>query len=306
MRRLLVHRDFILALAVVLGLLAGQGAHLAEPLVLPALGVVMTLSTLGVTGSIFRRPRELIVPVLAGLAMNFLALGGLLLGLQALFIREAAIATGFVIMAAVPPAVAVIPFTDLLGGNRTFSLVATMGCYLGALVITPLLAVGLLGAQVIQPGKVLVILLELIVAPLVLSRLLLKLGWAGRLERIKGPLTNWCFFLVTYTIVGLNRQLILGQPELLAPVALVALLSTFVWGEVIARSGRRLGLAAPTATSLVLLGTLKNYGLSGGLALTLFDTKTAVPATVSTVFMIIYIIWLGWQGRRREKRDGPS
>jgi bile acid:Na+ symporter, BASS family len=42
----------------------------------------------------------------------------------------------------------------------------------------------------------------------------------------------------------------------------------------------------------VLLGTLKNYGLAGGLALSFFDTKTALPSTVSVVFMIIYIIWL--------------
>jgi BASS family bile acid:Na+ symporter len=45
-------------------------------------------------------------------------------------------------------------------------------------------------------------------------------------------------------------------------------------------------------TSLVLLGTLKNYGLAGGLALALFSKNTSVPATVSAVFMIVYIIRL--------------
>jgi BASS family bile acid:Na+ symporter len=50
-----------------------------------------------------------------------------------------------------------------------------------------------------------------------------------------------------------------------------------------------------TLTSLILLGTLKNYGLAGGLALTLFSKQTAIPATVSVIFMIVYIIWLGFK-----------
>ncbi len=306
MRRWFVHRDVILSLALVLGLLAGHLAGRTEVLVLPALAVVMTLSTMGVPGSVLRSPRELAAPMLAGLAVNFGLLGLILLGLQTLLITEPAIATGFVIMAAVPPAVAVIPFTDLLGGNRAFSLVATIGCYLGALVITPVVTVSLLGSQVIQPGKVLVILVELIAVPLAVSRLLRRTGWAQRLENLKGPLTNWCFFVVTYTIVGLNRELILGQPALLAPVALIAVVSTFAWGEIIAGAGRLLRIEPPTVTSLVLLGTLKNYGLAGGLALALFDTRTAVPATVSTVFMIVYIIYLGVKGRRRMKNAEPS
>ncbi len=50
----------------------------------------------------------------------------------------------------------------------------------------------------------------------------------------------------------------------------------------------------------MLLGTLKNYGLAGGLALSFFDTKTALPSTVSVVFMIIYIIWLEFQKKWSE------
>jgi len=52
-----------------------------------------------------------------------------------------------------------------------------------------------------------------------------------------------------------------------------------------------------TLVSLLLLGTLKNYGLAGGLALTLFSKETSVPATVSSVFMIVYIVWLEFKRR---------
>lgn len=63
-------------------------------------------------------------------------------------------------------------------------------------------------------------------------------------------------------------------------------------GSRIEKAGALLLLPEKVLTSLVLLGTLKNYGLAGGLALALFSKKTSVPATVSAVFMIVYIIWL--------------
>jgi BASS family bile acid:Na+ symporter len=47
----------------------------------------------------------------------------------------------------------------------------------------------------------------------------------------------------------------------------------------------------------VLLGTLKNYGIAGGIALTLFSKEAAMPSTVSAVIMILFIIWLEYRKR---------
>ena len=55
--------------------------------------------------------------------MNYLLLGGLLLALNALFIHNEALRAGPVTLAAVPPAVAVIPFSAFLKGDETFSLI---------------------------------------------------------------------------------------------------------------------------------------------------------------------------------------
>ena len=121
-------------MALTLGLLSGGGARWTEKAILPALALVMTLSTMGVPGSIFLSPRKLVVPALVGLAVNYGVLGSLLLGTSSLFIGEEALRNGFVIMAAVPPAIAVIPFSVILNGNQTFALVATLGCYLLSLI----------------------------------------------------------------------------------------------------------------------------------------------------------------------------
>ena len=285
------NRNFILTLSLILGLLWGKGAQWTEGATLPALALVMTLSTMSVPGSSFRSFRAFLGPALTGIAMNYLILGTFLIGLTTLLIHDEALRAGFILIAAVPPAVAVIPFTFFLKGNGTLSLIGTIGAYLSALVITPLVATGFLGLGVIDPFKLLVILIELILAPLIVSRILVRIGMDSRLEPVKGAITNWSFFLLSYTIVGLNRELILHHPLSLLP-ALIAVASTFGLGWAIEGGGKLFHVPHKTLTSLILLGTLKNYGLAGGLALALFSKNTSVPATVASVFMTVYIIWL--------------
>jgi BASS family bile acid:Na+ symporter len=105
--------------------------------------------------------------------------------------------------------------------------------------------------------------------------------------------------LVTYTIVGLNQDIFLSHPQVLLPVVFISVMSTFLLGWIIEGVSRLFKVDQKTRTSMVLLGTLKNYGLAGGLALTFFNHQTAVPSTVAVVFMVIYIIWLEFKKRRQ-------
>lgn len=300
------NRNFLLISAIILGLSLGQGARFIEPGIVPLLALVMTLATMGVPGSIFLAPRTLWRPALVGLVMNYGVLGGFILVLNELLIRDQALWEGFVIMMAVPPAVAVIPFTNLLKGNSSFSLIATVGCYLGALIIMPLITLGLLGADLVDRGKLITIMIELVLLPLIFSQVLRKTGWARRIDPLKGAITNWSFFLLVYTIVGLNRAVFLHRPLTLVPVAVIALGSTFFLGWLIQRLGSFFRIDPQILTSLTLLGTHKNTGLAAGLALALFSEKTAVPSTVTTIFMISFFIWLSLQDRRVSVADRDS
>jgi len=283
-------------LSIILGLLWGKGAQWTEGVTLPALAIVMTISTMNVSRSVFRSFRDILAPAMAGIVMNYFILGTFILGLSALLIHDEALKVGFVIIAAVPPAVAVIPFTLFLKGDNFFSLIGTIGAYLGALFIMPLMALGFLGSGLYDPFKLILIMMELILIPLISSRILIRIKMDSFLNPVKGAITNWGFFLLTYTIVGLNRELILHNPLSFLPVALISVASTFLLGWGIEGVGKVFRLQPKILTSLLLLGTLKNYGLAGGLALALFSKKTAAPATVSAVFMIVYIIWLEFKG----------
>jgi BASS family bile acid:Na+ symporter len=289
---LLRNRNFILIAALAFGFLWEGGARLTEKAVLPALALVMTLSTMGVSGSVFLSPRKLLAPAFWGIALNYGILGGLLIGLSRLFIGEDALRDGFVIMSAVPPAVAVIPFSVILNGNQNLALIATMGCYLAALVLTPLIALQFLGASFGDPGKIGTIMVELILLPLFLSRILVWTRMAKRIDPFKGTITNWSFFLIVYTIIGLNRQLFFDRPMALVPPDLIAFASTFFMGWAVEWVSRLIRVDPRTTVTLVLLGTHKNTGLAAGLALALFSKKTAVPASITTIFMLVYIIWL--------------
>ena len=298
LKGLLRDRNFILSLAIILGLLLGQGSQWTVNLVLPVLAFVMMLSTTDVTGSLFRSPRTLLTPLLAGVTLNYVMLGGIILLLSYLIIPEGPLRTGFVVLAAVPPAVGVIPFTGFLDGDVEFSLIACLSSYLGAFIATPLILFTLLGLSAGFQVRLFTTMFQLIVIPLFLSRILVYTGVASRIAPVKGTLLNWSFFLVVYTSVGLNREVLLSQPLSLIPAAVITVATTFLLGYLIERAGRVIQLDPKKVVSMVLLGTSKNAGFAAGLALTLFDRQTAIPSTIQTIFMLSYVIFLDLKKRR--------
>ncbi len=301
--RLLKNRDFIFILAICLGLGSGQLAQGIKWAVLPALAVIMTVSTLGIPGSLFKNPRAMLRPVAMGILMSFIVQGGLLIGLGQWLVSDKTLWTGIVLVASVPPAVAIIPFTGLLKGNTTFSLIATIGGYLSGLVITPLICLAILGASLIHPAKILLILAELVIAPIILSRILAYKGVDTAILPYKGLITNWGFFVVIYTIIGLNRTVFFKDPVFILPVIIICFIGTFVLGAFIEIICHSLKVEKPLRISINLLGTQKNAGTAAGIGLVLFGKTAALPAAVFTIFMIVYFISLGlrqqWQRKKK-------
>ena len=192
--KVIKNRNFVLFLALFSGLFVPYGAAQTRSFALPALAVVMTLSTLGISGKMFRSIGGLIRPAAVGIVMNYFILGGFILLLNALLIRDEGLWAGFVIVAATPPGVAIISLTDFMHGNRWLSLMGTVGGYLGALAVMPLVIFSFLGTAFFEPSKLLITIGQLIIAPLVASRILIYAGLDKRIEPIKGGLTNWSFF----------------------------------------------------------------------------------------------------------------
>ncbi len=295
---LLRNTGFILALAFIIGLALPKGATETSPAATPLLALIMTLSVMGASPKLFLDFKRVLRPILISLLLNYAVLTFTLIGLSSILIPDYELWAGFVILAAVPPAVAVIPFTYRLDGDVDFSLVGMVASYLAALFIIPLISIAFLGTSLIQPGRLLITLGELIAIPLGVSQLLRRTGIASRLEKYRGPIINWSFFVVVYTIVGLNQAAFLGQPLILLRISLIAFVSTFVLAYLIDRLARFLGRNKPNRISLILLGTRKNYGLAAAIALALFSPRATIPAAVAMVFAIVHFIWLTFWVKR--------
>ena len=289
---LLTNRNFIFILAVVLGLVFPQIAGWTELVSMPALALAMMLAALNVPNDFFHTPKALIRQALVGIIMTYAIQGGLLILMGSLIIRDQNLWAGLVLVAISPTAVAVIPFTGILDGNIAYSLVGTVAAYLAALVIMPLVFLLVLGVNIAQPGKLVVIMLELIVLPLILSRVIIYLNIQNYLTKYRGVITDWSFFIVLYTIIGLNRDLIFSKPQMIMPIAAIFFISIFFLGYLIEKACIIFKVNQNSAISLMLLGTLKNQGISGGLAISLFSRETAFPAAVSSMVMIMFLIWL--------------
>lgn len=302
LKRLLRNRNVLFPVALTLGLLLPQAASLASHLVLPALALTMIISTMEIGNDIFSRPRQLLLPAFIGIVMNYVLLSGVIITLGALLLRDEKLWRGIVLLAAVPPAIAVIPFSVFLDGNKDLSLIGTVGAYMGGLVVMPLITFTLLSPAAFDPIRLLVAVFELIILPLLISRFMISEKLNKNVAPWKGGITNWSFFLIMYTLVGLNSNVFLSMQPVLLTIAIIAISTNFILGYLIEWISKIFKISPSTRTGLVLLGTLKNQGMAGGLALTIFGKEAAIPAAVFTASMIVYIVWLDLLQRFKQRR----
>ncbi|MBN1855793.1 MAG: hypothetical protein JW846_02435 [Dehalococcoidia bacterium] len=293
LKALFRNNSFILLLALVVGVAFGNGATYTRPAVTPLLAVIMTLSLVGVSSSVFSGGRRLVKPALTALLLNYVLLGGLYVLLSFVLLDDPGLRAGFVLIAAVPPAVAVIPFTYKLGGDVSFTLVGSVAGHLAAFALMPLMTVGLLGSSLVEPSQLLLALVQLVAAPFLISRLLRMSGPIVKwLDKYRGLLLNWGFFVVVYTIIGLNSSAFLRFDRAIIPVAIISFCCTFVIAHVVFWGSRLVAPARDLRVSYAVMGAWKNYGLAGGIALLYFGQVAALPAAVTTAFAIVNFVVL--------------
>ncbi len=218
-----------------------------------------------------------------GIGFAFLAtygaLGGLVLAFAQLT-QEADLRSGWVLVAAVPPAVGVVPITSFLRGNVRGALIADAVHYVLGLVMVPLVSVALLG-QSVPLGDLVLQTLLLIGVPMVLSRPLQR--WS-KVHDMRATAVSVSFFFLVLAIAGSARGVLLGRLDLVAGLSLFAVLRTFGLGLLVfaAALGLRLSRDARIAASTFV--GFKNLGLTVVLASTVFGAVASLPAVVSLIF----------------------
>jgi BASS family bile acid:Na+ symporter len=286
------NRNILFISSIVLGIAVGEWARYTKAWMLPALAVALALSSTQVEADAFRPWRKLIRPTWMSVLLNFVLQGATILILGRVLVPERELWPGFVMAAAVPPAVGVVSFTDVAGGDVTFSLLGMVGAYLSSLLITPAMVLLLAGESSVHPLDLVRILVQLVLVPLLASRLLLASPLKQPIARWRGTIANWVFALVLFTSTGLNRQVFLGEPRLVMLISLVTLLRTFGLAITIDQVLKHWHTNRATRISYVLMGTMKNSSFAAATALALFGERTAIPSGVSAAVAVLYLLWL--------------
>jgi BASS family bile acid:Na+ symporter len=300
--RLLTNRTFILLSAFAGGLVFSGLAGRLGGLTMPALAVVLTVSTTQLSARDFLPLRRVVRPVVSALLLNFGLLGGVILLLAWLLMPSRDLWIGYVLVAAAPPGVAIIPFTHVLRGDLRLSLQGTFALYFVCLGLTPALVWLLTGEATVSPVQLVRTMLMLVLIPFALAQVINASRAAPSLARWRGTIINWGFFVVIFTVVGLNREVFLSQPRILAAVSLPAVVSSFGLAFLVDYLGKRQKLAPSVNSSYILLSTIKTSAFAAAVGLSLYGETTSIPGAVLSAWYALYFIYLGIKGEREAAR----
>lgn len=279
--------SLLFSLAIVLGLAFPRWAQNQESLIVFFLIVAMTFSLRKVK---FRKEdiQNSWNEALKLFAINYGFLSFFIIALSYFLINDPSYFRGFVVLAAVPPAIAIAPFTYLLGGNLKKSMLGKGFSYLASLFLMPFIILVFIGTSV-KIFPLIKNLVIFIILPLVLSRLLSYFETKDK-DKSKQKnqdyskiVINLSLFMVVYLVTGTNQYILTTETVSLLPVFLVVFLRTFVAGTLVFFFAKNI--------SYSLFGAYKNIGLATVISISLFNDAAAIPAAVSCVFETLFIVF---------------
>ncbi|HTY46713.1 MAG TPA: hypothetical protein VMB46_03500 [Methanomassiliicoccales archaeon] len=242
-------------------------------------------------------------PILRSFALSFGIGSGILI--LAAFLFQGDLRSGWIIVAAVPSAVSVVPFCYLMRGELESTLVSSAALYIAALALTPLLTLAFLG-HAVDVVLLLTYVGLLILLPMGLSRPLRRLNIA---QDDKAAGINVAFFALIVAVAGPNRQVFFNDWTLLSGLLAVAIFRVFAVGMIWNWYLRRKSTPRARVVPEVLFITHKNTGMAATLALALIGPAAAVPATVCAVIDITWLIFLSqrlFKVEGRPNSDGEA
>ena len=246
------------------------------------LGMTFSLTEISISGI---SPREELRRFLVAFGMSYVVLSGLILSFAVLS-PDPQIRNGWVLMAAVPPAIAVVPITSILKGDTRRSLVSLAFLYVLGLGLVP--AITLAFTNQTAPFEELVLQTVLLIGvPLVASRFLRR--WS-RTAEFRTSAVSISFFFLVIAIAGSTRGPLLAHPELIASLAVLGLGRTFLLGGLVFVVTRTLHVPWADRVAVTAFSSFKNLGLTVVLAFAVFGPEATLPSIVSLVFEIL---WLG-------------
>lgn len=296
---LLFNRNSLFVLAILSGFIFPDSAVHLKSMILPIFAVVMAFSLTGISLNEFFPLRQLVRPMVTGILLCYLVSGLTILILVWLISPAERFYPGFIVVAAAPCGVGVIPFSLILKGDVKLAAFGVLGSYLASFILAPAFLKIMASSIQVPYGELFKVLLFLIFIPFVFSRLLLIKGIRDKVVNIRGKIVNVGFGIVIYTIIGMNRDVFFYDFENLLPVIAITLLATFglgnlyYWINVKVFKHRKVG----EVISNMLMVSIKNNGFAITLVVILFPPEAGIPPVVMGLSLILYFLFLSYKFR---------
>lgn len=216
--------------------------------------------------------------------MSYGVLSGLLL-LFAFLSPDPAIHDGWVLMAAVPPAIAVVPITTYLKGDTRHAVISLAVLYVMGLGLVPVITLAFTH-QTVPLGDLIAQTVLLIGLPMLASRPLRR--WR-RISEFRTNAVSISFFFLVVAVAGSTRGPLLARSDLLLPLGVFSIARTFGIGVLAFALGLKFRLPRADRVALTAFGSFKNLGLTVVLAFAVFGPVATLPAIVS---LALEIVWL--------------
>jgi len=276
----------MVASGLVIGFATGGFPSYSREISQMALGLGMTFAMTEISfANISARTefRRFVISLVA----SYGALSGLLL-IFASVSTDPGIHDGWVLMASVPPAIAVVPITSYLHGDTRRTVVSLAILYLIGLLLVPVITLAFTHQTVPLTDLVLQTIL-LIGVPMLASRPLRR--W-GKIADVRTNGVSISFFFLVIAIAGSTRGPLLQRPELLVSLGLFSLARTFGIGALAFLLARSLRIPRDDQVALTAFASFKNLGLTVVLAFAVFGPVATLPSIVSLVCEILWLATL--------------
>lgn len=284
------NRNVILLSALFFAFLIPAGGKYLADYTIYILTLVMSFSMTGIKFKMLADLKSVGKITLESVILNYIIHGAIVISL-AYFFADKASFYGFVVIAATPPGVAILPFTHTFKGNLDYSFKGILGTYLLSIIITPLIISIFAEDAILNNTVLLMLVLKIIVIPLIISRFLIIKRIYPVIEKIRGKVVDWGFALIIYTAIALNRDLITSQFNSVIISSVILFISIFISGLTFIILSRK-RIDKKTAISRNLMLTIKGSGFAIAATLILFDQSSAIPASVMSILVLLYLISL--------------
>lgn len=295
---LFTNRNFLFIVGIVLGFVLGDRTVILKDFTPYIIGFILAVSTSGFKFRSFIPIFRNIGPVVSCILLNYLIYGLLLLLLAYIFAPSQDIWIGYVVIAATPPAVAIIPFAANLNGDLRFAISGVFGGNLLGILITPIIFFIFVGDNVVSHLSLMDILLKMLIIPIFVSRLFRIRRIYPFFEKYRGIMVDYGFLVIAMTVIGLSRNLIFENPDLIRYPLMIFLFIMFFLGGLFKYILSRYYPDKEVIVTLSLMLTVKNAGFAAVVALSLFENNlVAIPAAILSVLLPVFYMFESTLGK---------